>query len=135
MPIPAGPGPTIPGAYANLTDLDDHLGSTPANATQLLIRASRAVDRALLTAVYDPTDLDVIEALKQATLEQVAGTLESGEKTGLGVTTAAPSSFTIGRVAIQRKSPAAAPTTGGLVDQAWSVLQAAGLTGHAPWTV
>ena len=119
-------------AYATPNDLDGIVDPVPANAELLLVRASRAVDQALLTAVYDPTDLDVIEALRQATVEQVAGTLESGDKNGLGVITTSRS-FTIGKITVQRDATtASAPTTGGLVSQAFAVLQAAGLTGQPP---
>ncbi|MCY1141378.1 fibronectin type III domain-containing protein [Actinoplanes sp. Pm04-4] len=122
----------VPGAYATIGDLNGYLGSTPANARQLLIRASRAVDRALLTAVYDPTSVAVKVALRDAVLEHIAGTRESGDLTGLGVASA-PQSFTIGKLSVQRGSSASSvPTTGGLVDQAYAILQAAGLTGHGP---
>ncbi|MEU8821805.1 fibronectin type III domain-containing protein [Actinoplanes sp. NPDC048796] len=125
-------GDTIPGAYATITQLHDHLGRTPANARTLLIRASRAVDRALLCAIYDPASAVVQAALRDAVLEQIAGQLEGGDQSGLGVASA-PSSFTIGRLSVQRSSASAsAPTTGGLVDQAYAILQAAGLTGHGP---
>jgi hypothetical protein len=117
-------------AYATVADLPAPI---PANAQQLLDRASREIDRALLTAVYDPTDPVVVQALKDATLEQVAGTLASGDKTGLGVTNA-PQSFTIGKIAVQKTAAASASRTGALVDQAFAILQAAGLTGHGPWT-
>jgi hypothetical protein len=139
MPVPAGGDtglPTTPpaGAYASQADLDAVVSPVPGNADQLLVRASRDVDRALLTAVYDRTDPAVIAALRDAVLEQVAGNLASGDRGGLGAASA-PSSFTIGRLAVQGATPAAVPRTGGLVDQAWAVLQAAGLTGHGPGAV
>jgi hypothetical protein len=127
--------PTTPpaGAYAAQADLVGVVNPIPATADLLLVRASRAIDRALLTAVYDRTDPVMIAALKAATVEQLAGTLAGGDKQGLGVATAPPQSFTIGRLAVQKPAAAtSAPTTGGIVDQAWSILQAAGLTGHAP---
>ena len=122
----------MPAPYATPEDLNGVISPVPDNAALLILRASRAVDRALLTAVYDPDDSAVQEALKQATVEQVAGTQAGGDRTGLGVVQA-PQAFTIGRLNVQRGSaPHQAPTTGGLVDQAWAVLQAAGLTGHPP---
>jgi hypothetical protein len=118
-------------AYATVEELTDHLGSTPTNAAQLLVRASRDVDRALLASVYDDTDTAVTDALRDATLEQVAGTLAGGDTGGLGSTNT-PSSFTIGRLAVQGAAATTVPRTGQLVDQAYAILQAAGLTGHAP---
>jgi hypothetical protein len=116
-------------AYATVSDLGD---PPPGNAQQLLERASRAIDRALLTARYDPTDPAVVAVLKAATVEQVWGILAGGDKTGLGIS-GTPQNFTLGRLSVQRgPGLAAAPTTAGLVDQAFLVLQAAGLTGQAP---
>ncbi|MBG0560723.1 hypothetical protein [Actinoplanes aureus] len=118
--------------YATPNDLTGVVDPVPANAEQLIKRASRDVDRELLCAVYDPTDAATIAALKEATVEQVAGTLAAGDKTGLGVPTV-PASFTLGKLSVQRPAaPATASRTGGLVYQAYAVLQAAGLTGHGP---
>ncbi|MFF0721343.1 hypothetical protein [Micromonospora sp. NPDC003816] len=127
------------GAYASVDDLNELLGRTPLNAARLLVRASRDVDRALLCAVYDATDPAVVEALREATLEQVASGLDSGDVTGTG---AAPptSSFSVGKVSVVRGgqgaggSSAQASKIGSLWPQAWQVLQAAGLTGHGPQT-
>lgn len=131
MPIPAGPDPQIPGAYATVTELDDKLGRTPVNAAQLLIRASRDVDRALLCAVYDPDDPAIIAALREATLEQVAANLDHGNVTGNGGSRRG--GFSIGRLTVQVGSSDDKPVRiGSLWEQAWDVLQAAGLTGHQP---
>lgn len=131
-------------AYADVTELNNHLGFTPNNAQLLLDRASRDVDQALLTAVYDvdangdPTVQEVIDALRLATLEQIAGNLEAGDKTGLGAP-AVPSGFTLGRLSVQRgnggaNKAAQAHKVGRLWSPAWDVLQQAGLTGCEPWT-
>lgn len=124
-------------AYATVEELETYLGVTVARATLLLTRASRDVDRALLTAVYDTTDPDVIEALRDATCEQVAGYLDSGDLTGTGATP--PSTgFTIGKVSVQRAQSGAGGSSGqaskmaGLWPQAYLILQQAGLTGHEP---
>lgn len=138
MPVPLAGNtglPIIPppGAYAAQADLKGVVDPIPANADQLLVRASRAIDRALLTAIYDPTDPHVILALRQATVEQLLGGLQDGDRTGLGGTSTPPS-FTLGRLSVQGAGGTASVVTrtGGLVDQAWAILQAAGLTGHAP---
>ncbi|MDG4832425.1 hypothetical protein O7627_24400 [Solwaraspora sp. WMMD1047] len=135
----------VPGAYATLTDLNDVYGSTPAGAAMLLVRASRDVDRALLTSVYPvddnglPTTAAHITALRDATVEQAIGNLDAGNRSGTG---AAPrrSGFTIGKLSVQQASGAGG-ASGALVDkigplwsQAWQVLQSAGLTGHGPQT-
>ncbi len=141
MPVPADGYPNTPpaGAYASQQDLADAgLIPMPANADLLLQRASRAIDRALFTSVYDITDTDVVEALKQATVEQVLGTLAGGDTAGLGVTSKV-SQFSIGKVSATKQltsssgGSSGAPTTGGVVDQAWTILAMAGLTGHAAW--
>lgn len=129
-------------AYATIDELTDHIGRTPINAQLLLDRASRDVDRALLTAVYDvddngaATDPDVIAALKLATLEQVAAGLDAGNTTGNGVTVSG--GFSIGKISVQAASgtqTGAARMVGPLWEQAWLVLQQAGLTGHGPMTL
>lgn len=120
------------GAYASQADLADIVYPLPDNADLLLLRASRLIDRALLCSIYDPTDAAVIAALKVATLEQIAGSRASGDTTGLGILTTV-SSFTLGKLTVQQQaSTSTAPTTNGLVDQAWLALQTAGLTGGGP---
>ena len=118
-------------AYATPDDLTGVVNPVPTHAELLLRRASRAVDRALLCARYDPTDPAIVTALREATVEQVAGMLASGDKTGLGVMNE-PQSFTIGKISVQRPATTEAPSTDGLVNQAYAVLQAAGLTGQGP---
>ncbi|MEU5945135.1 hypothetical protein ABZ793_06180 [Micromonospora sp. NPDC047465] len=118
-------------AYATIEQLNNKLGKTPVNAQQLLDRASRDVDRALLCAVYDPEDAAVVNALREATLEQIAAGLDHGDVTGTGRTRRG--GFSIGRLAVQAASADDAPVKiSGLWEQAWTILQAAGLTGHGP---
>lgn len=122
-------------AYATVEQLTEHLGRDVPGAEALLERASRDVDRALLCAVYDPTNPAILAALREATLEQVAVGLEAGHVTGTGVATGSRvGSFTLGKLSIQQSTsgderPA---RIGTLWEQSWMVLQAAGLTGHAP---
>jgi hypothetical protein len=127
--------------HATEAELTAYPVTVPASASAalLLTRASRDVDRALLTAVYDTEDADVIVALRDATCEQVAGMIDAGDTTGTG---AAPptSGFTIGKISVQKGGQGAAgsvvqsPKVGALYPQAWQVLQAAGLTGQGPQT-
>jgi hypothetical protein len=119
-------------AYATVQDLTDSnvLGyAAPANAQVLLDRASRDIDRALSTATYDvdtsgnPTDVAVIAALKDATLEQAAYQLESGNKTGIrhDLQSGVPSGTSAGLVELSR-----GPSVGGATaDLPWLADQAA----------
>lgn len=126
-------------AYATPEQLEEYPIAVPSGADVdlLLTRASRDVDQALLCAVYDPEDADVQAALRDATIEQVAGILDSGDRTGTGA--AAPTaSFSIGKISVVRGgqgaggSAAQAARIAGLWPQAWQILQQAGLTGHGP---
>lgn len=118
--------------YATVADLGAVPGIVvPAGAEQLLTRASRDVDQALIAAVYDPTDPAVIAALREATVEQAAGYIEAGDRRGTGATL--PQSFSLGSLSVQLGQGAAGPArVGGLYRQAWLVLQRAGLTGQEP---
>ncbi|WP_018223889.1 hypothetical protein [Salinispora pacifica] len=126
-------------AYATEAELAAYPVTVPsgASAALLLTRASRDVDRALLTAVYDATDADVIAALRDATCEQVAGMIAAGDITGTGAMPPT-ASFAIGKVSVVRGGQGAggssqqARKVNGLWPQAWQALQAAGLTGHGP---
>lgn len=132
--------------YATPADLADFLAPAPAPADvvagRLLDRASRDVRRATVCARYDvdesgvPTDPDIAEAMKTATLEQAAWRIEEGDEEG--IPSGGVSSATIVGVSVTRGGVGAGggtPTTiGGLARQAWLVLADAGLTGHAPIT-
>lgn len=122
-------------SYATQTDLADYVTTVPANADLLLRRASRDVDRALLCSVYDAADSAVLAALTGATCEQVAGQLAAGATDGIGA--GAARSFTLGKLSVNKggapSNPAAqAVKVGNLWEQAWNILQQAGLTGQGP---
>lgn len=131
-------------AYATVEQLidDDVLGYTPVNAQQLLDRASRDIDYALLCSVYDvdssgnPTDPDVIEALREATLEQVVYNLEAGNTAGIrhGLQPGVPSGSSAGEVDLSRGTSAGGSTERlpRVGEQPWSILQAAGLVAEGP---
>lgn len=130
-------------AYATEAEYEDELGAgtAPANIDRLLTLASRDVDAALIAAVYDvedgvATDAAVITALREATIEQVAYYLDSGDETGTGGSQTY-ADVQIGSVRLGR------PQTGGagggsagrpLAPHARTVLQLAGLTGQEPYT-
>ncbi|RPK56227.1 hypothetical protein EES43_24605 [Streptomyces sp. ADI96-02] len=69
--------------YATVPDLAAWLAPEPApsNAVRLLTLASQRVDRALLGAWYDRDDAEVLEVLRQATVQQVHWMLERGDET------------------------------------------------------
>jgi hypothetical protein len=131
LPDPVEPEPEPVYGYATVAQLHARLGRTPANAAQLIRRASRAVDRALLCARYDPTEPAYIEALREATLEQIDIGLEQGDVTGSGGR--GGGGFSIGKITVQPQAATDRPAQiGGLWADAWDVLQQAGLTGHGP---
>lgn len=132
-------------AYATPEQLGEFLDPepTPANAARLLDRASRDVDRELKCSVYDvddsgmPTKQAVIDALREATLEQVAWRLAQGDDEGLGAA-GVYSSVSIGSVTLSRGSGSGSGgSSGGAEDfgeQARQILDDAGLLGFEPWT-
>lgn len=127
-------------AYATVEQLTDRLGhNVPPNAQTLLDRASRDVDRFLLSAVYDATSATAIAALQEATLEQVAWRLENGDVNGIrhDAQPGVPSGVGGAGASLTRYGAAAGSASTGtplLGDQAFAALQTAGLTGHSPNT-
>lgn len=131
-------------AYATVQDLREELGYSLGNAQVLLDRASRDVDRAINTAIYSvdddglPTSPQVAQALKEATLEQVAAQLEGGNSNGIrhGMQSGVPSGASAGGVELSRGQSAGGSTsdTPWLADQAEWILRQAGLRGQAPQT-
>ena len=131
-------------AYATEQDLTGVLDYVPANAQVLLDRASRDIDRAIQCAIYtttgdgSPTDAAIAQALKAATLEQVAYNLEAGNKVGIrhDLQSGVPSGGSAGDVALSR-GPSVGGATGDLpwlADQADWILRQAGLRGRSPQT-
>ncbi|MBG0830516.1 hypothetical protein HS041_22400 [Planomonospora sp. ID67723] len=128
-------------AYATVDDLAPYVTSIPSNATVLLDRATRLIDQALLTSVYDvdddgaATDATVIAALRAAVCEQVTQWIAVGED-GTGAL-AEWGDVAIGSVRLGGRSTAGAG--GGsaatrLAPQAAMILHQAELLGHSPWT-
>lgn len=124
--------------YATLAELAEHLtpDAPPANGARLLVRASRRVDGALLCAVYDvdattglPTKQTIVEALRDATLEQISYWLETGDDEGLAGSVV---SAKIGSASVQRGGAGASSESGQLCGAALDVLATAGLTGQGP---
>jgi hypothetical protein len=128
-------------AYATTAELAAFLAPTPApsNGQRLLDRASRDIDSALKCAVYDvdadgnPTAPAIVTAFRDATLEQVAWRLATGEDEGL---TGGYSSVEIGSVKLARGTGKTSTTPGAvgrLGEQARQILDSAGLLNFEPW--
>lgn len=123
-------------SYATVDDLAGYVETVPTTATVLLERASRDVDQALLTAIYDVDDVDVQAALRIATCEQAAGYIAAGRRAGVG---GAVQSFSIGRVSVSKASAGSssgpAEMVGDLYRQAHLALAAEPkLSRREPWT-
>jgi hypothetical protein len=135
--------------YATVTELDEFLGHTPDGAERMLTRATRRVRSALMSARYDPTNQTIIDALREATLELCAWWDDNGMDGSESGPDADPGTWTsvsAGSIAFGRGSggsgaggssesaTARTATRAGLPEQAYLVLQQAGLTGHGPRT-
>ncbi|WP_066360267.1 hypothetical protein [Herbidospora mongoliensis] len=140
--VAVSPLPTLDGrTYATTTQLADWLTEAPPlDAARRLVRATRYLDaNPLKTAVYDvdddglPTAAKVITALMEATCAQVEWWIEHGDDgTGAG---ADYTSVTAGSISYSRApGGAGAPKDPRQSPEAWEILDAAGLTGHAPRT-
>ena len=133
-------------SYATPEELAEHLAPDPAPADpvaeRLLVRASRDVRRATVSARYEtddegaPTDADILEAMQTATLEQAAWRIENGEEEGISGGGAVTSATIVGVLVTAggAGSGGTPETVGGLAYQAWLVLSEAGLTGQPPDT-
>lgn len=121
--------------YANAAELAQLVGPsapTGGQADRLLTRASRRIDRALLTARYDPDAADVIAVLREATLETASHMIDNGAGTGALKRRRATS---IGSVSVAETSSAETVAAAGIGTAASDVLSAAGLLGHAVGTI
>jgi hypothetical protein len=125
-PTPVATGSPV---HATVKDYSELIGgAAPDNLPQLLRRASRDIDCALLSAFYDDTDATVLAALREATVERARWYVEQGWGAGIP---AGVQSFSIGSISITRDKDADGADDG-LDAQSFAVLQLAGLTGHAP---
>lgn len=140
MPVPAGPSAVR--VYATEAEYATWLGveEAPAGAATALIRASRAVDQMLLTAVYDvdddglPTDTAHAEALRDATCAQAEYAAAAGDPNlvGAGAPSGAITQVGLGSLSYAKTAAAGIGGTSGLArwsSEAWQILQRAGLTG------
>jgi len=127
-------------AYSTVEQFSDYpvagsgdRGLTEVEAGGLLWRASRDVDRALLTAVYDATDEDTATALQQATCEQADWRIAQGQENGIGA--GGVHSVSIATVQISKgyTGSGSAAMRDMFSPQAYTILQLAGLIGQAPY--
>jgi len=130
--------------YATTQDYAAYLGVAPPPGIDLLLaRASLLVDEALLSAVYPvgedgmPADPAVAAALRDATIEQAAYWVATGED-GSGAT-AEYANVSIGSVSLGRAQTGAGGGGSGavrpLAPAAALILSRAGLLGHAPQVI
>lgn len=105
---------------------------------QALVTASLDVDQLLLTAHYDvdedglPTDQDVIDAIRDATIAQAQFAAGKGDVANVGAGTI--TSARIGSVQFSRSGSSGQAVPGRYSSQARQILAQAGLTNHGPWT-
>lgn len=119
-------------AYATVQDLTEFLDPdpVPAAAGRLLERATELVDEMLTGAWYDtdgagnPTDPDVMDALKRAVCAQVQYTVALADETGANANV---SQMRVGTVHIYRALSLTGPGTPRHAPQAVTILRNAGL--------
>ena len=140
--VQVGPTPPSPArAYATTGELAEWLqAAPPAGSARLLAAATRVIDRAAVSAVYDVTGVDELPtdpAVAQAFREAVCAQVEAWQANGTGPTgpgSAQWQTMTAGRVSLGRAggTAAVAPHGDQLAAEARAILHAAGLLGR-PW--
>ena len=105
---------------------------------QALVAASLDVDQLLTTAVYDtdedglPTDQDVADAIRDATIAQAQHAASKGDPANVGA--GAITQASIGSVQFTRRGATGGEVPGRYSPQAQQILGQAGLLNHGPWT-
>ncbi|MEV5537453.1 hypothetical protein AB0L13_11385 [Saccharopolyspora shandongensis] len=115
-------------AHASVEDLAAYAGhgAVTDDSPRLLDRGSELIDSLLVTAVYDPSDERIRDALRRATCAVVQWWHENGDESGTGVEYSA---MQIGTVRLQRAAP---PPP--VPPAAARILATAGLLQHPPST-
>lgn len=134
--------PTGERVYATTVDYMNAIHEAPAgvNLRRALAAATRTIEGALLTALYEtdsvtllPTDTAVTAAIRDAVVEQARWAIEQGDPYGLGVDVYQNAS--IGSLALGRgANGGSADPPGRRSPEALAILARAGLTGGAPQT-
>lgn len=123
--------------YATVADFEESPLTTGTTTDQALVAASLDVDQMLLTAIYNtddqgmPTDPDVAEAVKDATIAQAQYATGLGDAANVGaghITQARIGSISFTRRGSGRETP------GRYSPQALQILSQAGLLGRGPWS-
>lgn len=123
--------------YATTAEYATSPLTSGTSTDQALVAASLDVDQMLLSSVYDvdadglPTDTDVADALRDATIAQAQHAAAKGDVANVGAGTITQAS--IGSVSFQRRGAGGGATPGRYSPQAQQILQQAGLTNHGPW--
>lgn len=132
-------------AYATVGEYLAEVDATvaPTGLARTLDVASRRVDEMLIGAVYDvdthgvPTDMEVLEALRAATIEQAVWMLDVGDSAGTGAGIGQVTSQTIGRVSWTAGGSSGSSAVSGagsrFAPEALAVLHTAGLLPVSPY--
>jgi hypothetical protein len=115
--------------------------TAPGNIADRLAIASRDVDELLVCAYYEtdadqkPTDADVAEALREATIAQASYTIDPAAHLSEGEMPAGYSSVSLGSASMSRTKAAPELRVGGIAyhPRIPAILRQAGLTGSEPW--
>lgn len=123
--------------YATVQEYDDSPLTDGTTTDRALVAASLDIDTLLTTAVYGtdsdgkPTDTDVADALRQATIAQAQYAATVGDKANVGAGRITQAQ--IGSIQFTRTGGRGTPAPGRYSPQAVQILGQAGLTGHGPW--
>lgn len=115
--------------------------AAPANIDDRLAIASRDIDELIVCAYYDtdasqqPTDTDVAEALREATIAQASFGIDPSAGLAEGELPAGVASASIGSASISRSKAAPEVRVGGIAynPRVFGLLRAEGLTNLEPY--
>lgn len=115
--------------------------TAPAGIAGRLAIASRDIDELLVTAYYDvdeneqPTDEDVIEAMREATIAQASYTIDPTAHLSEGEVPAGYTSVSLGSASMTRSKAASEVRINGIAyhPRVYALLRQGGLTGMEPW--
>lgn len=115
--------------------------AAPADIAARLAIASRDIDELLVAAVYDtdedqaPTDTDVAEALRDATIAQAHYGIDPAAGLAEGQIPAGYTSVSLGSASMTRAAAVPEVRYGGIAyhPRVWAILRQAGLMNTEPW--
>lgn len=130
--------------YATSTEYDASpygQATTGADINDRLAIASRDIDELLVTAYYatdanqQPTDTDVAEAMRDATIAQASYTIDPAAGLSAGEVPAGYVSVSLGSASMSRSKAAPEVRINGIAyhPRVYALLRQGGLTGMEPW--